>query len=54
MGLELVEPLLHFVVPLVTPRSVGLPWKKALFASFLALTFGSGFSFAGLSERCSA
>jgi hypothetical protein len=34
----LVEPLLHFVVPLVTLRAVGLDWKSALFASFVALT----------------
>jgi hypothetical protein len=34
----LVEPLLHFVVPLATLRAVGLDWKSALFASFVALT----------------
>jgi membrane-bound metal-dependent hydrolase YbcI (DUF457 family) len=34
----LVEPLLHFVVPLVTLRAIGLDWKQTLFASFLALT----------------
>jgi membrane-bound metal-dependent hydrolase YbcI (DUF457 family) len=34
----LVEPLLHFVVPLVTLRAIGLDWKQTLFASFIALT----------------
>jgi membrane-bound metal-dependent hydrolase YbcI (DUF457 family) len=34
----LVEPLLHFVVPLVTLRAIGLDWKQTLFASFVALT----------------
>lgn len=34
----MVEPLLHFAVPLVSLKALGLDWKSALFASFVALT----------------
>ena len=34
----MVEPLLHFVVPFVSLRAVGLDFRKATFASFIALT----------------
>jgi hypothetical protein len=33
----LVEPLLHFAVPFVTLRALGVDWKSSLFASLLAL-----------------
>jgi hypothetical protein len=34
----MVEPVLHFVVPFVSLRAVGLDLRKATFASLLALT----------------
>jgi len=34
----LVEPLLHFAVPFASVRATGLDWRKALFASLVALT----------------
>jgi hypothetical protein len=34
----MVEPLLHFVVPFVSLRAVGLDLRKATFASLIALT----------------
>jgi hypothetical protein len=34
----LVEPLLHFAVPFTSVRATGLDWRKALFASLVALT----------------
>jgi len=34
----MVEPLLHFVVPFVSLRAVGVDLGKATFASFIALT----------------
>lgn len=34
----MVEPLLHFVVPFVSFRAAGVDWRKALFASCVALT----------------
>jgi hypothetical protein len=33
-----VEPLLHFVVPFVSLRAVGVDLRRAIFASFVALT----------------
>lgn len=35
---SMVEPLLHFVVPFVSLRAVGLDLRKATFASLIALT----------------
>jgi membrane-bound metal-dependent hydrolase YbcI (DUF457 family) len=34
----MVEPLLHFVVPFVSLRAVGVDLRRAAFASFVALT----------------
>ena len=35
---SMVEPLLHFVVPFVSLRAVGVDLRKATFASLIALT----------------
>jgi hypothetical protein len=45
--LELVEALLHIVVPFVTLRAVGLDWKRALLAPFVASTSDLGSALPG-------